>query len=105
MRTSAGSIKRTQVGSPLQEKPREGTKLRALYDLAITGRWFSLEEIGAKAAGNMLKNLSLFYELEIVARRRAKKSSLYRCSGIWNGTELHTIADVEQAIEHTLKGN
>lgn len=100
MRTTAGNIKKNSRGS-VQEKPREGSKLRILYDRAMTGDWFIVSDIYLTNKYNMINQLRLFYELEIIDQRRFRKPSLYKCIGRWDGTTLRSIEDVKEALVHT----
>jgi hypothetical protein len=108
MRTSASNIKGAGKGhAPLQEAPREGSKLREIYDHALTGRWFTVTQDDAKqrkSIYSMLDQLRMFYNLEFVIQKRYGKFSLFRGAGVWSGGELHSIPEVEEAIEHTIKG-
>lgn len=102
-RMSAASIKRRR-GSYIQDRPREGTKLRACYDKAMTGQWFTLD---GQNKSNVI-NLRTWYELEIISERdpaslsRTKPTYRYKCVGVWVGADLRSLEDVEVALENSV---
>lgn len=103
MRASAHSIKGRGKGCAIQQEPREGTDLRKAYDRAITGEWFTLEGIKNRHSITMLR---LNYELEFKIERGYldKRPTRYKCIGRWQGADLKSILEVEEAIEFTKQG-
>lgn len=111
MRTSAASIKSRGSGSPLQTEPREGTKLRHWYDIAIKGHWFSIQSLKDGERKGIRDQLRDRYELELIRKpdptspkQGNSAIQLYKCIGVWDGDHLRSLEDVEVAIEHTQKG-
>lgn len=108
MRTSAHSIKAN--GSQIQDKPREGSIIRGVYDKAITGEWFDLIGVEAKNRTSVLEALRSSYELEFISRshpnRQPHQRALrqFKCVGMWHGADLRSLEDVQVALEHTTKG-
>ncbi len=111
MRTSAASIKSRGSGSPLRTEPREGTKLRHWYDIAMKGHWFSIQSLKDGERKGIRDQLRDRYELELIrkpdpadTRGSSNTHQLYKCIGVWDGDHLRSLEDVEVAIEHTQKG-
>ena len=109
MRFTASSIKRNGKGTQLQEKPREGTKTRKVYDEFMTGDWVSFPV--HKNNARLLEQLRDYYGLEIRSKEgprvpnsgRGRPASIYKCIGIWDGADLRSLQDVEVAIDFTQK--
>ena len=100
MRISANSIKGRKAGLALQDKPREGTKLRALYDRALKGEWFTAFDLYPTNLYNALNSLKTYYDLELQWTTR-KGITKILCKGIWEKDGLRSIQQVEEAIEIT----
>lgn len=112
MRTSAHSIKRRGSGSTLRAYPREGSKLRTYYDLAMKGDWFDLSTLTHSERRGIVDQLRDRYELELVRkpnpaspRQGNSAHQLYQCIGVWHGDHLRSLEDVEVAIIHTQQGD
>lgn len=102
MRVTAAQILGKKSPSP-QDKPREGTKLREIYDRAMTGNWFIIADIAQKNIPNTLAQLTIGYELEFESKRGYRSPSKYRCIGKWDGADFKSIEEVREAIEFTKK--
>lgn len=87
---------------PTQEKPREGSRLREIYDRAMTGKWFIIADLTkGKNISNTLAQLTIGYELEFESKRGYRSPSKYRCIGKWDGADFKSITEVQEAIEFT----
>jgi len=99
MRISAGSIKKK---TKLQDKPREGSKLRVAYDRALTGEPFNLRDLDN--THKSLKRQLQEYNLEFVTEPdpSGPNRRQYRCIGIWIGVDLRTLDEVEVALNNSV---
>ena len=104
MRTSAHSIKSNGSGSQIRAYPREGTIIRPYFDLAMKGGWFEIEPDDPERRKGIVRNLRQSYELELVTRKHPDNPHpvlgprQYKCIGVWDGTILRSLQDVEVAI-------
>ena len=109
---SAHSIKSSGRGLQPQQKPREGSKLRIAYDRAMTGDWFHIRDMTGTT--NSLIRQLMDYNLEFIRKPDETTAfttnrggtlvpgRLYKCIGIWDGSELKTLDDVEVALDNTV---
>jgi hypothetical protein len=94
---SAHSIK-TNSKTTHWDKPKEGTRLRRIYDLLITGAAFKAtgpNGIFVKGQWTSAKqSLEIFYGLEIETKTGPR--GYVRCVGIWDNDVLIPIERVNQ---------
>lgn len=90
--TAAKAKLRTRyVGAPLQEKPREGSRLRQIYDVlqANKGAPVEIESTKKSPIGIQLVQLENFYGLDVRCVRngscRVGRKSTYILAGEWFG--------------------
>lgn len=76
----------------LSDKPREGTKLRRMYDLLLTGQSIKVMEIYPKRGSwkSDRDKLRDFYGLEFAI---SKPHQGIRCIGVWDGPYLVPIEE------------
>jgi hypothetical protein len=110
MRASASSVKNRRPGSKLQEVPKEGTRLRRYFDLALTGEWFDFLQVSPGDRNGVRNPLKEFYELEFITRPHPDpavqrgNTRQYKCIGRWDGADLMVLDQIETAIEYTQQG-
>ena len=111
MRTSAHSIKTNGSGSRLRTFPRPGSRLAHYYALAMRGDWFSMSELAEGGRRGVRDQLRDRYELELIRRPDPQSDRAgnaahqqYKCIGVWDGTVLRSLEDVEVTIDFTKQG-
>lgn len=81
---SVSSLKHTKHSRPLQKIPREGTNIRAVYDLLMERRGLPIEVPLTVLTGNgkrIINDLTDFYGLDI----RKLRSKCWVLAGEWIG--------------------
>jgi hypothetical protein len=75
------------------DKPKEGTKLRAIYDALIDGQVVASSDFGVRRGsfGASINQLRDYYGLEIEEKQRHS----YRCLGEWDGPYFVPIERME----------
>jgi hypothetical protein len=77
-----------------RERPREGSGLRHVYDLLLTGLPLRTRGLyGPRRFGVCKEQLCNFYGMELVTPKRG----YIQCIGIWDGSELVPLHKLDYA--------
>lgn len=80
---------------PALRTPREGTKLRRLYDLLLTGAWINAQDtVGGTYAGSALEDLRSYYNCEIEGRQCRGS----RMKGRWDGDRFIPLERLDENV-------
>lgn len=75
-----------------QDRPREGSALRHVYDLLLTGLPIATRGLYGKGFGACKEQLCCFYGMELIIPQRG----YVQCIGIWDGLVLVPLHKLEQ---------